>query len=825
MANSPKDKVVPKPEKLVNLDITKENMSPTANKTSHLGEIAIEASQIVSRLEQIAEGGKLPESAFATPIVFLGPEQKRRDELLEVIEGLLSVDDEGENVTLPTLDDVSKLVVLSHSIGAYCGGLDKHLLQKLSTRVTTDTTRWLGQMLGFLDCVAFYHDDQLEGLVRITRMMLHYKYPRYLEDGALAYSAAPPTIYSSVASPLGVVQHLCKQLGLPLACVRPVPVNTHFGSQHTMDVAALQKMLAEDVNMGRAPLIIIADAGTPIAGHVDNVSRLQELCKLHDIWLHLRGHSLAALVLPLNQRSGHNPHIANSFTIPLGSWLGVMGLPMVTMYKLWDTNKESNTNIRNRQVGATRESTLPLIAGLNNDHQGRRIIALPLWTLLQSLGKEGFHSRIRDAFLSSERLWAAIDVYRHVRVLSQKPGGESGLYTVSELISKSVNIPILLETTASSVVFQFIPEIKENEILTKVPHYYDKLNSWLGQILQLDAPQVNIDICELEHIGVVLRYCPFENSNPNQPSLEDIQGFIQCLEQQLVILRATVQQKDTFTKLVEASPVLKLVELPEWAGLGGVRYAPEGWEQLLTDQAKEELNNLNIALVDALRTTDSAFSLGEGVDGLMCVRFGMLTAQSDVEELLNLVIRVGQSVEENSRVLDSMSEIVKKGIETATLDLQKENEERLWQEGILRHVPVVGTFVNWWSPKNKESGIRGRSLNLTQGIVESTENIYKYHMQIASGVTPAGAKSPPTPLIQTSVGGNHSRSSSHASSQSSSQTIQNPTLQNQGQNALAQIQGKCDNVVDNKDRHLPTDVTSESLTTSPSILKDGEQVR
>lgn len=39
------------------------------------------------------------------------------------------------------------------------------------------------------------------------------------------------------------------------------------------------------------------------------------------------------------------------------------------------------------------------------------------------------------------------------------------------------------------------------------------------------------------------------------------------------------------------------------------------------------------------------------------------------------------------------------GIETATLDLQKENEERLWQEGILRHVPVVGTFVNWWSPR------------------------------------------------------------------------------------------------------------------------------
>ena len=99
------------------------------------------------------------------------------------------------------------------------------------------------------------------------------------------------------------------------------------------------------------------------------------------------------------------------------------------------------------------------------------------------------------------------------------------------------------------------------------------------------------------------------------------------------------------------------------------------------------------------------------------------------------------------------------------MDLQKENEDRLWQEGILRHVPVVGTFVNWWSPKVKESGVRGRSLNLTQGIVESTENIYKYHMQIQSGSTGGGSKSPPTPQVQKSVGGSHSRTSSHASSQ------------------------------------------------------------
>nr|CAD7395717.1 unnamed protein product [Timema poppensis] len=230
------------------------------------------------------------------------------------------------------------------------------------------------------------------------------------------------------------------------------------------------------------------------------------------------------------------------------------------------------------------------------------------------------------------------------------------------------------------------------------------------------------------------------------------------------ILSATVAHKETFQRLVSASPRLRLVEMPGWAGLGGVRYVPEGWEQLMTDQAKEELNKLNMTLVEQLRSTDAAFSLGEGTDNLVCVRFGMVTAETDVEELLGLVVNVGKEVEESSKFIETMTEIVKKGIETATMDLQKENEERLWQEGILRHVPVFGSLVNWWSPPGKEGGIKGRSLNLTAGVVESTENIYRYHMQLQQGASsPPGSRSPPQPQVQTPVVPQHSRSSSHSS--------------------------------------------------------------
>lgn len=162
----------------------------------------------------------------------------------------------------------------------------------------------------------------------------------------------------------------------------------------------------------------------------------------------------------------------------------------------------------------------------------------------------------------------------------------------------------------------------------------------------------------------------------------------------------------------------------------------------------------------------------------------MVTADTDVEELLSLVTAIGKDVEESSKYLDTMVEIVKKGIETATIDLQKENEERLWQEGILRHVPVFGSIVNWWNPITKETGVKGRSLNLQAGVVESTENIYRYHMQLQQGAaSPPGTKSPPQPIVQTPIvtdtSSRHSRSSSHSSQLSQKSTEPKNVVQNQ----------------------------------------------
>lgn len=191
-------------------------------------------------------------------------------------------------------------------------------------------------------------------------------------------------------------------------------------------------------------------------------------------------------------------------------------------------------------------------------------------------------------------------------------------------MSNPVNSHQLFEVVASAFVFQFVPANCDSESIERVPTYYDKLNSWLGQILQRDIDNVQIELCEIEQHGVSIRICPLE-SFEKPPTSEDIDNVVACLDQQIEILVATVQHKDTFIKLVTENDSLHLVEMSGWAGLGGVRYAPPTWINVMTDQTKEELNKLNTQLVETLRSTDAAFSLGEGADGLACVRFGMVT--------------------------------------------------------------------------------------------------------------------------------------------------------------------------------------------------------
>lgn len=101
----------------------------------------------------------------------------------------------------------------------------------------------------------------------------------------------------------------------------------------TMDIAALQAMITNDVASNRTPLFVVGDVGASICGQIDDVRLLQDTCLSNNVWLHLRGHSLAALAITQGSMQLPNGQmvepIADSISLNLGSWLGLPNLPVV----------------------------------------------------------------------------------------------------------------------------------------------------------------------------------------------------------------------------------------------------------------------------------------------------------------------------------------------------------------------------------------------------------------------------------------------------------------------------------------------------------------
>uniref|UniRef100_A0A1A9W408 Pyridoxal-dependent decarboxylase domain-containing protein 1 n=1 Tax=Glossina brevipalpis TaxID=37001 RepID=A0A1A9W408_9MUSC len=726
---------------------------------SGLAELELKTSQVLQRLENV----KTTPMTVNTSIIpysldnisadttinsekllaVLHEGRKQPSEILKSLELLISYteSDDDSDFSLPALDDVSHLALISHSIVAYISHLDGSQLKRITARIAGDTTHWLGALFRFIDPSSSFHNDNTEATLRTVRLAIIARYPGYIETGIPAMTH--PCFYISENTTPIRLQYACRQLGIPLDAIRLISTNNTFG---TMDLSILQKQIQIDLAAQRMPLLIIADIGDSLYGYVDNLIRMRNICDTYNMWLHATGHGLASVVC--SQGPGLMSSVVDSLILKLGSWLGLPSLPTVLLH---------------------RQQKYDASAFEFDYFLSKRLNSLALWTSLQALGRDSISNRIHVAFQTCSILFEVTSKCEGVRVVSRAPGAQSST-SFAEVINKPLDVNLLFDVVSPVVVFQFDGSVNisaamtsENDIegpnTTKTfekysnASYFDRLNCWLGQILQRDFPNFNFEVVEHATYGNCIRYCALELRLGEQPpTAQNIEQFAENLELHVDILRATVKHKAKFIDLVEKNDVLRLVNLPEWAGMGGVRFVPDGWETLLTDQAKTELNKLNMNLVEALKATDNAFSLGEGYDGLICVRFGMVTHETDVEELLDLVVSIGKNVQENSRVLDTMSEIVKKGIETAIADLRRENEEKLWQEGILRHVPVVGRMFNWWSPPPKETGVKGRSLNLTQGVVESTENIYKYHMQMSGPVNQLlPNKSPPTPIVQTSI--------------------------------------------------------------------------
>lgn len=671
--------------------------------------------------------------------------------LLHLVHDLINDEEEdGEKPTLHRLQNVAEqghMALLGHSLAAYISVLDRERLRKLTTRILSDSTMWLCRLFRYENGSACFHDDDRDGLVKVCRLVINARYQEYASEGYAVLSSKQPIIYQSASCRPGLAQHLCTQLGLPLSSLCTVPCNTVFGSQHQMDVALLEKLIKEDKEAGKLPLLLIANAGTPGAGHTDKLGRLRDLCDQYSLWLHVEGVNLATLALGEVTSAIMAATRSDSMTLTPGQWLGLPAVTAVTLYRHEDP-------------------ALSLAAGLTPSQPVEKLRALPLWLSLQHLGHSGVVQKFRHATSLSQQLLQKLK-----SVTSIKTSVED------ELKSPVVLFKFSQEMSAASregSVESFCAG--EKEVL-------DAFNRWLGEQLAQLVPTSGVDVVELEEEGTCVRFSPLVTAAVLGTQQEDVEDLVVKLMEVVPVMNSTLCLIQDFREQTHRhSPSLRYIEEHSWPGLGAVRYEPQadGMDEI---RRKQELEKINTELLKKLQEldTDIIFSSGSefGTED-DCIFVGMVTEDVDVCELVDTIAALGRDIVESGRLLENMTEVVRKGILEAELQLQKANEDKLIEEGMLRQLPLVGSMLNWFSPV--QSSIKGRTFNLAAGSLDSTEETYSTKAQAGKqspqeAPTSSSKRLPGQRMFQRSGAGSDSISETSSIGQAEDTTMEKSTTE------------------------------------------------
>ncbi|XP_076852222.1 pyridoxal-dependent decarboxylase domain-containing protein 1 isoform X3 [Brachyhypopomus gauderio] len=656
--------------------------------------------------------------------------------ILQLVQNLIhDEEDKPLNSRMQCVGEQGHVALLGHSLAAYISMLDRDRLRKFTTRVLSDTTLWLCRLFRYESGSVYFHDDDREGLLKVCRLVLNARYEDYSTEGFSVLSFRQPVIYHSAACRPGLGQHLCSQLGLPLSTLCCVPCNTMFGSQHQMDVALLDKLMKDDVESGKLPVLLIANAGTPGAGHTDKLGRLKELCVQYNVWLHVEGVNLATLTLSPVSSTIAAATKSDSMTLTPGPWLGLPAVPAATLYRHEDP-------------------ALSLAAGLTSSQPVEKLRALPLWLSLQYLGHDGIVERIRHASQLSQHLLHQLKTLTSIKTSDILDSEVSLLEALSMGVVSHTRVPpisggslrdvlgslilSIVEDDLSSpvVVFRFSPDSSSGSSGGSVEGYstgereiQDALNRWLGERLAQLVPASGVELVELEDEGVCIRFSPIMTAAALGTHEADVVALVQKLMELIPSLSCTLRFRQDFREEVFQHAVLSYVEDLNWAGLGAVRYEPRRTD-LDEGKRQQQMEKINGDLLKKLKEleTDLEFSTGpEFGEERNCVFIGMVPEDIDVAVLVETIASIGRELEESGKLLENMTEVVRKGILEAEQQLRIANEEKLIEEGVLRQIPLVGSVLNWFSPF--QSSVKGRTFNLAAGSLDTTEPIYSLKAQ------------------------------------------------------------------------------------------------
>jgi glutamate/tyrosine decarboxylase-like PLP-dependent enzyme len=259
---------------------------------------------------------------------------------------------------------------------------------QLASKIERETVRWIGERVGWpCEFGGTFTSGGNEANFSALALALARRFPEAMNEGMHSIGAAP-VVYAS-AEAHHSLDKSAGLLGLGRKSIHRIPITERI----QMNVEALESAVRADSSARRIPICVVATAGTTNSGAIDDLNAVAEVCRRHNLWLHVDGaYGAAALFSDKHRGLLAGIEEADSITVDPHKWLAMPFAAGVVLTK--------HPQILKTAFGVTTPYMPKMGVPLPPDNFAistqwtRRMNSLKLWLTLRIHGRKSYEEHI-----------------------------------------------------------------------------------------------------------------------------------------------------------------------------------------------------------------------------------------------------------------------------------------------------------------------------------------------------------------------------------------------------------------------------------------------
>jgi aromatic-L-amino-acid/L-tryptophan decarboxylase len=271
-----------------------------------------------------------------------------------------------------------------------------------ATEMETRMMEWLAKMLGLGDGFEGVIQDSASSATLVAILVGREKATDWAANEQGLKAVQPLAVYASAEAHSSIEKDVMVA-GLGRQSLRKIAVDENLA----LVPAELEAAIEADIAAGIKPAVVVACLGTTGTGAIDPLRAIGEICRRHDIYLHVDA-AWAGTALLLEEQRAMIDGIehADSFVFNPHKWMftnfDCSAHFIRDSESLIKTLSILPAYLQSRETGSVidyRDWSVPL---------GRRFRALKLWFVIRSMGVDGMKAKLRDQIKWAENLEATI---------------------------------------------------------------------------------------------------------------------------------------------------------------------------------------------------------------------------------------------------------------------------------------------------------------------------------------------------------------------------------------------------------------------------------